>query len=376
MNLKKFLSPNPFILSCISIILGLIVGAICIAAIGADPISGLGNLFWGGIKNTERIGNTIARATTLIFTGLSVAYAFRTGLFNIGAAGQMLAGGITSTAVGLFVPLPPYLLLPLMIIVAILAGGLWGFIPGILKAVFNVHEVVATIMMNWIAYWSVNFIVPMYMKGTYLETESMILPSSSTLRIPALTEFTNGSSVNLGIILALLAVVGIAIVLDKTTLGFELKAVGFNRDGAEYAGIKVNKSIALSMVIAGALAGLGGLTFYAGYSTSIQIGVLPSQGFDGIAIALLGANNPYGTFLSAIFIAIMHEGKGLMGALTGIPPQIADTIVAVIIYFAAISLLIEQVWKRAAKRLCKGQQVVDDANAVDIEDASPAKEEN
>ncbi len=350
---RKLLSPNPFTLSCISIILGLIVGAICIALAGADPIAGLTNLFWGGLKNTERIGNTIARATTLIFTGLSVAYAFRTGLFNIGAAGQMLIGGIAATALGLFVPLPQILMLPLMIVAAIVAGGLWGFIPGILKAKFNVHEVVATIMMNWIAYWSVNFIVPSYMKGAYLETESMALPANASLRIPALTELTGGSSINLGIVLAILAVVIIAIILDRTTLGFELKAVGYNRDGAEYAGIKVNKSIALSMMIAGALAGLGGLTFYAGYTSSIQIGVLPSQGFDGIAIALLGANNPYGTFLSAIFIAIMHEGKGLMGALTGIPPQIADTIIAVIIYFAAISLLIEQLWKRASKRLSK-----------------------
>ncbi|MGM0837012.1 MAG: ABC transporter permease [Bacillota bacterium] len=330
------------IISLIAVILGLIAGAILMAITGNSPIEGYQYLFEGGLKNISRTGNTLATATPLIFTGLSVAFAFRTGLFNIGAAGQMLFGGFCAVAIGLSIDAPKPIMLLVMIIVGFIGGALWAFIPGLLKARFNVHEVVSTIMMNWIAYWTVYYAVPAYFKGEFLETESKKLPDSASLKVPFLTEAFDGSYINLGLFLAVIAVIVFSYVINKTTLGYELKAVGFNRDAAEYAGIAVNRSVITSMLISGGLAGLGGVAYYAGNSNSIQIGILPTQGFDGIAVALLGANTGIGVLLAAVFFGLLYSGRGFMNAMTDIPPEIADSIIAIIIYFAATSILIER----------------------------------
>lgn len=349
-----------FIISLMAIILGLIAGAILMAVMGHNPIEGYSFLLKGGLMNIERIGNTLATATPLILTGLSLAFAFKTGLFNIGAPGQMLMGGLFATAVGLTVKLPSPILIPLMIIAGILGGALWALIPGVLKAKFNVHEVVSTIMMNWIAYWIVYYVVPMYFKGEFLETESAQLPAGATLRIQALTDLFQGSFINIGIIIALVSVFGVWFVLNKTVLGYELKAVGFNRDAAEYAGISVNRNILLAMMIAGGLAGLAGVVQYTGNAVSMQIGVMPSQGFDGIAVALLGANTPIGVLFSALFFGLLYTGKGFMNAMTSIPPEIADTIMATIIYFSATSVIMERLFnkfhKKKKEKLNKNQE--------------------
>lgn len=317
---------------------------------GNNPFEGFTYLFQGGLMNIERIGNTIASSTPLIFAGLSVAFAFRTGLFNIGTAGQMLMGGLAASAIALNLNLPKVLLLPVMFIVAAVTGGLWGSISGFLKAKFNVHEVVSTIMLNWIAYWSVYYIVPMYMKGLSLETESKRIPATASLKVDWLRNLFDGSYINLGIFLAIIMTIIIAFIIDKTTLGYELKAVGFNRTAAETAGINVNRNIILSMAISGALAGIGGLTIYAGTASNIQIGILPTQGFDGIAVSLLGTNSPLGVFVAALFFGLLHSGKGFMTAVTGIPPEIADTIIATIIYFAATSIVIDKFLENRKKK--------------------------
>ena len=272
-----------FIISLMAIILGLIAGAILMAIMGHNPIDGYSFLFKGGLMNIERIGNTLATATPLILTGLSLAFAFKTGLFNIGAPGQMLMGGFFATAVGLTVKLPAPVLIPLMILAGILGGAIWAFI-------------------------------------------------------------------NIGILIALISVFAVWFILNKTVLGYELKAVGFNRDAAEYAGISVNRNILLSMMIAGALAGLAGVVQYTGNAVSIQIGVMPTQGFDGIAVALLGANTPIGVLFSALFFGLLYTGKGFMNAMTSIPPEIADTIMATIIYFSATSVIMERVLNKFQKR--------------------------
>lgn len=300
--------------------------------------------------SVERIGNTLATATPLILTGLSVAFAFRTGLFSIGAAGQMLIGGLCATAVGLTLAAPKPILLVVVVLASILGGAIWGVIPGLLKARFNVHEVVSAIMMNWIAYWTVYYVVPAYFKGEFLETESRKIPYAASLKVQWLTNLFDGSYLNLGFILAIFSVILIAFILNKTTLGYELKAVGFNRHSAEYGGIRANRNIILSMMIAGSLAGLAGAAFYVGYASNIQIGVMPSQGFDGIAVSLLGANSPWGVFGAALFFGLLHSGKGFMNAMTKIPPEIADTIIATIIYFAATSILIEKYWDKWRKK--------------------------
>jgi ABC-type uncharacterized transport system permease subunit len=339
------------IISLLAILFGLVAGAVLMLATGHQPIEGYRYLIQGGLKNPERIGNTLATGTPLIFTGLSVAFAFRTGLFNIGAAGQMLFGGFCATAVGLTLDLSRPILLTLMIIVGFLGGALWAFIPGFMKAKFNVHEVVSTIMMNWVAYWTIYYAVPAYLKAD-LETESRPLPDYASLQAPFLSDMFGGSYVNLGLFIAVVVVIIIAFIINKTTLGYELKAVGFNRHAAEYAGIPVNRSIILSMLISGGLAGLAGVAQYAGNASNIQIGILPSQGYDGIAVALLGANSPVGVMISALFFGLLYSGRGFMNAMTDIPPEIADSIIAIIIYFAATSVLMDRMisWFIARRR--------------------------
>jgi len=330
------------IVSLIAVLFGIIAGAILMAVTGNSPVEGFSYLFQGGLKTIDRIGNTLATATPLIFTGLSVAFAFRTGMFNIGTPGQMLIGGLFATAIGLTVDIAKPLLLLLMIVAGFVGGALWAFIPGLLKAKFNVHEVVSTIMMNWVAYWTVYYVVPGYFKGEYLETESKKLPADATLRSEFLSDLFNGSYINNGFILAIITTIIIAFIINKTTLGYQLKAVGFNKHAAEYAGMKVNRNIILSLLIAGGLSGLAGVAQYAGNADVMQIGIMPSQGFDGIAVALLGANAPFGVFFAAIFFGMLYAGTGFMSAMTDIPPEIANTIIAIIIYFAATSILIER----------------------------------
>ena len=339
----------------IAVILGLIAGALLMMATGNNPIEGYRYLFAGGLMNLERVGNTMAMATPLILTGLSVAFAFRTGLFNIGTPGQVLVGGLADTVVGLTVDVPKPMLLILTVFAATAAGAIWGIIPGLLKARFNVHEVVSGIMMNWIAYWVTYYMVPAYFKGSY-ETESRHIPDAASLKVDWLTTLFSGSYINLGLFIAVLSVIAVAVVLDRTVLGYQLKAVGFNRHAAEYAGISVNRNIVLSMMIAGALSGLGGAALYTGYATSIQIGVMPSQGFDGIAVALLGATSPVGVVGAGVFFGLLQSGKGFMSAMTDIPPEIGDTIIACIIYFAATSVLIRNFINSVKRRIANREQ--------------------
>ncbi|HKL85378.1 MAG TPA: ABC transporter permease [Treponemataceae bacterium] len=343
-----------FSVGLISVLLGLFAGGILMLFTGNDPIEGYKFLFAGGLMNLERVGNTLAMATPLILTGLSVAFAFRTGLFNIGTPGQVIIGGIVATIIGLTVQIPRPLLLSLMTIAALLSGAIWGIIPGILKARFNVHEVVSGIMMNWIAFWIAYYLIPAYFKGSF-ETESRHIPLTASLKVAWLSNLFSGSYINLGLFLALISVVIIAIILKETVLGYQLKAVGFNRYAAEYSGISVNSNIILAMMIAGGLSGLAGLALYTGYTTSFQIGVMPSQGFDGIAVALLGATSPIGVVGAALFFGILQSGKGFMNAMTDIPAEIGDTIIACIIYFAATSVLIQTLMDKVTKRHQKGE---------------------
>ena len=338
------------LVSIIATILGLLAGAILMFATGHNAFEGFMYLIQGGTKSIERIGNTIATATPLILTGLSLTFAFRTGLFNIGTPGQMLFGGLCATIVSQTVSLPRPILLIVLILVAFLGGAIWAAVPGILKSLFNVHEVVSCIMMNWIGYWVIYYVVQDYFPNGNKATESLPLADELTLRSGWLSDLFGGSYINLGIIIAIISVFLIAFILNKTTFGYELKAVGFNKDAAAYAGISVNRSVVFSMMIAGGLAGLAGVSQYLGVATNIQIGVMPSQGFDGIAVALLGATTPIGSLLAALFFGLLYAGRGFMSVMTDIPPEIADTIIATIIYFAATSILVERVLDKMASK--------------------------
>ncbi|MBC2477933.1 ABC transporter permease [Clostridium beijerinckii] len=351
--------------SILAVVLGLIAGAILMFIIGDNPAEGYMYLYKGALINFKRFGDTLATATPLILTGLSVGFAFKTGLFNIGTPGQMLFGGFCATVIGLTygAVLPRVILLLVMIVAGAIAGALWAFVPGVLKAKFNVNEVVSAIMMNWICYWIVYYAIPAYFKGS-TETESKSIVEAASLKTKWLTDLFSGSYINLGIFIAVIAVIVIAFILNKTVLGYELKAVGFNKSAAEYAGMSVNRNIVVSMMIAGALSGLAGVAQYVGNASNMQIGVMPSQGFDGIAVSLLGANNPVGILISALFFGVLYSGKGFMNANTNIPPEIADTIIATIIYFAAISAAVPMIVNAIKHRKAMAQAKVAENNAV------------
>ena len=336
---------SPLLVSLSAVFLGIIAGSIFILFIGKNPFDGFEKILFGALSSRRRIGNTLGMSTQLILIGLSVAFAFKTGLFNIGASGQMLVGGITGSILAYYLPMDMQrvLYLPIIVIAAAVAGGFWGFISGLLKAKFNVQEVVSTIMLNWIAYWMVYDFIPRFIIDPTISVKSKPIPLEHTLRAEWLRNITGFSTLNYGFFIAIAMAVVVWFILKKTTLGFSLKAVGSNRFCAEYAGINVSGSIMISMAIAGALSGLAGLTYYCGYSEIMEMGKMPNEGFDGIAVALLGNCSPLGVFFSAIFFGILKMGRGSLAA-TGIPTEIADTIIATVIYFTATNVLLSAFW--------------------------------
>ena len=340
-----------FLVSISTVFLGVLAGSILILMIGKNPIKGFERLLFGAFSNVRRVGNTLSMSTQLILMGLSFSFAYKTGLFNIGGSGQMLMGGIVSTILGHCLPssMPKPLYVVIVVMAALATGALWGLITGFLKAKFNVHEVVSSIMLNWIAFWLCYDFIPRFVKDQAIAVKSKPLPLSRTLGTEWLRNVTGMSTLNFGFLFAIIACIVVWFILEKTTLGFNLKAVGANKYCAEYAGIKIHKSIMISMAIAGSLAGLAGLTYYCGYSNLMEMGKMPNEGFDGIAVALLGNCSPIGVFFAAIFFGALKMGKGSLAA-TGIPTELADTIIATIIYFAATSILIASFWKKVFKK--------------------------
>lgn len=341
MNKLKHLKFRPLLVSVVAILFGFAAGSVLLLASGQDPIECYIALFKGGLSTKERLFNTFSNAIPLVFTGLSVTFAYKTGLFNIGATGQMVVGGLLAVIVALTVDAPRAMLLPLVVLSAAAGGAVYGGIQGYLKSRFNVNEVVSGIMMNWVAHWSVYYIVLDFFQSSSMATESQSVPAAASLRSELLLAATGSSSFNWGFVLAIVCVVVVQYILRRTVVGYEMRAVGFNAEAAEYGGINVKKNAILAMAIAGALAGLAGVSYYCGYCTAIRIGVQPSQGFDGVAVALLGGISPIGVVFSSIFFAILQSGKGFMSVMTKIAPEIADTIIAIVIYFAAISKFVD-----------------------------------
>ncbi len=310
------------------------------------------DIFYGGTEIMVELGNVLYFATPIILTGLSVAFAFKTGLFNIGASGQFLMGGVTAIYVGVkwdFLG-PVHWLVALLL--AILVGAIWGAIPGLLKAFRNVHEVVATIMMNYIAGYLALVILRSggLLNGahstTYSVADSAALPTAGLDVI-----FGGNKQISIGILIAIAAAIGIYILLEKTTFGYELKAVGHNKDAAKYAGMNEKRNIIVSMAIAGALAGAAGAILYLRPSVPMQGSFgIPQQGFDGITVALLGLSSPIGVIFSAIFIAWLQVGGTFIGFASSVfDKEVINLIVAVIIYFSALSAVFIQFWNKRIK---------------------------
>src|SRR5699024_1292163 len=240
----------------VSVFIGLLAGALMMLGFGYNPITGYAALWNGAFGDLYYFGETIRQVTPYIFTGLAVAFAFRSGLLNIGAEGQVIVGWLAAVWIGTTIEAPMIIHLPLAIIVAAAAGALWGFIPGLLKATRGVHEVIVTIILNYTALYSANAIVRHVLTDNRDSTE--IVPDSASLSSEWLQSMTDFSRLHYGILVALFIAVVMWFLIERTTLGYELKSVGFNPDASKYAGMNVKRNIILSMVISGAFAGLAG----------------------------------------------------------------------------------------------------------------------
>ena len=342
--------------SVTAILVGLLAGLIILFFTNAvQALHGFESILIGGFSNLSDLGQVLYFATPIIMTGLSVGFSAKTGLFNIGAAGQFIVGAYAAVLVGVRCDfLPGHLHWITALLAAILAGAIWGAIPGIFKALFNVNEVISCIMTNYIGMYLVNFLVTKTVYNS-LQNQSMRVTNSANLPKMGLDQiFRDGfivSSANSGILIAVIFAVLIFFILEKTSFGYELKACGFNREAARYAGINEKRSIILSMIIAGALSGLGGALLYlAGSGKGINVvDVLAQEGFNGIPVALLGLNNPIGIIFSGLLVAHLKVGGDNM-QLFGFPPQIIEIIIAVIIYFSAFALIVKNFFNSFKKR--------------------------
>lgn len=334
----------------ISVIIGLVAGAIIMLIYGYNPLEGYLALWKGAFGDIYFFGETIRQVTPYILTGLAVAFAFRAGLFNIGAEGQVIAGWLAAVWIGTSIEAPMFIHLPLAMLVAALAGAAVAFVPGLLKAKLGVHEVIVTIMFNYIALYSANSIIRNVLTEQADKTEK--IAATASLSSEWLATFTSFSRMHYGILIALFAALIMWFIIDKTTIGYEIRAVGFNRNASQYAGMNVSKNIILAMVISGAFAGLAGSMEGLGTfgNMSIQAG-FTNLGFDGIAVALLGANTAVGVILAAILFGVLKVGALNMPTEAGVPSELVDVIIAFIIFFVASSYMIRWIILRFKKEV-------------------------
>ena len=328
-----------------SILVALISGGIVIALLGHNPFYAFYNLLQGcGIAPKASYAGKkgmitdfmdfMDNLTPMIFAALAVAVALRSGLFNIGVSGQMLAAGFLATVTVGYTSLAAPIAKPLVVIIGILAGACVGGLIGFLKYRFNINEVVSSIMINYILEYVISFFINMY----FVDPVSRQSKNVSTAARLTFTDVEVGGykmDIPLGIILAILTVFLVRFIMNRTVLGFEMKAVGCSRTAAKYAGIKVGKNIVITMVISGALSGLAGVTYYLGYFASIQPKVLTSTGFDAIAVSLLGNNNPVGIIFSSFLITVISKGSTYMSSASGVQQEIASVITGIILLFSA-----------------------------------------
>ncbi len=350
---------SSFTAALLAIALGLVFGfIIMIVALPANSFAGFGRVLFGGFS---RLGDVLYYATPILMTGLSVGFAFKMGLFNIGSSGQYTMGMFFALYVGFMWPMPASIHWLVCVLAGLIGGMIWGFIPGILKALFNVNEVITSIMFNYIGMYLVDMLVQgnsvMYIST---KTRTAYLPTSS--QIPSLG--IPYSNANIAIIIAIVIAILLHITLNKTTFGYELKATGLNKFASKYAGMNDKRNTILTMVIAGALSGLGGAfailapSTIAGSSMTYEpISVIASAGFNGIAVALLGFANPIGTIFSALFISHIGRG-GTLASLLGYKPEIIDVVIAVIIYFSAFALIMNATFARFIKRRRENRQEI------------------
>ena len=358
---KSFLeviSENRFIHILLSILLGFLVGAIFLAVMGLSVGEAYGRLI-SSVTSLKGFSYVVVYAIPYIVVGLSVAFSFKTGVFNIGAEGQFVVGSMAAAVVGILgANLPKPLLIPLCFLASMAAGALWGIIVGFLKTKWGINEVLSMIMFNWIAFYLSNFIagIPAIKNEGTAEATKNIADNASLLFSKDFIKSTGlAPTANWGILVAIAATILVWFVIEKTTLGYELKAVGANKFAAEYGGINVNRSILTALAISGALAGLGGALQLMGMGS--RISVFSSQegfGFAGIVVALIGCSNPYGVLIAGLFYgALMYGGSKLN--LVGAPTQLINVIVGTVVFFIAISVIFENLKRIKPRARMKAQ---------------------
>lgn len=295
---------------------------------GAEPFS------------SRYIGEFIVASLPLILTGLSVAFAFKTGLFNIGAEGQMIIGSLFAVLAGLYLDLPPIIHPIACVLAAGLGGFLFGAIPGYLKAKFNVHEVVTSIMMNYVALYLANMVLRA--QPGFAQEKTPPLRESALLKSDFLASISDGSRLNWSILIVVVALILFWFIINKTTFGYQLKAIGHNKNAAFYAGMNVNRGIVLSMGISGMFAGLAGATLVLGlFGYGRTLNDFENYGYTGIAVALVGANSALGIMFAGGLFGLLSVAQQILQA-NGIPRDIAIIISALIILFCAIPLLYDK----------------------------------
>ena len=338
------ISENRFIHILLSILLGFLVGAVFLVIMNLSVSAAYGRLI-NSVTSLKGFSYVVVYSVPYIVVGLSVAFSFKTGVFNIGAEGQFVVGSMAAACTGILAGnLPKPILIPLCFLAAMAAGALWGIIVGVLKTKWGINEVLSMIMFNWIAFYLSNFIagIPAIKNDGSAEATKNIADNASLLFSKDFIKSAGlAPTANWGFIIAIVATLLVWFIIEKTTLGFELKAVGSNKFAAEYAGINVNRSILTALAISGALAGLAGALQVMGMGKRISI--FTSQegfGFAGIVVALIGCSNPFGVLVAGLFYgALMYGGSKLN--LEGVPTQLINVIVGTVVFFIAISVIFE-----------------------------------
>lgn len=365
------ISENRFIHILLSILLGFLVGAVFLAIMGLSAGAAYGRLI-NSVTSLKGFSYVIVYSVPYIVAGLSVAFSFKTGVFNIGAEGQFVVGSMAAACTGILAGnLPKAVLIPLCFLAAMAAGAVWGVIVGFLKTRWGINEVLSMIMFNWIAFYLSNFIagIPaIHSDGTAEATKNISANASMLFSKEFIKSIGLCPTANWGILVAIVMTFLVWFVIEKTTLGYELKAVGSNKFAAEYGGINVNGSILTALAISGALAGLAGSLQLMGMGS--RISVFSSQegfGFAGIVVALIGCSNPFGVLIAGIFYgALMYGGSKLN--LVGAPTQLINVIVGTVVFFIAISVIFENL-KRLKSRANRN------AEAAAIKKADEKKED-
>lgn len=334
-----------FMIPVFTIVLSLIFGAIVIALLGNNPFKAYYNLLQGsglapkasyaGHKGMITDFTSFLNALTpMLFAALAVLIALKAGLFNIGVSGQMLAAGFTATILIGYSELPSVAAKPLVVLIGFVIGALAGALVGFLKHRFNINEVVSTIMFNYIFQYVISFLInTFYVDPVSRQSKNVGQTGRLTLVDVVIGDYK--MDIPLGILLAIVGIAVTAFILDKTTLGFEIKAVGSSTRAAEYAGIQVGRTRVLAMMLSGGFAGLAGVTYYMGYFASIQPKVLVSTGYDAIAVALLGNSSPIGIIFSSFLITVISKGSTYMNSASGVQAEIASAITGIILLFSA-----------------------------------------